>query len=241
MALLAPVSASAARPARAGSRGRAARGGPVRGPGKTAMEWAQDNRHREVEMVLAEACGLPAETALEDPAHSEARSFAQAAETPEFRAILQHVAEVCGRSPTPWRKRRGVYSCSLRGLDEQQHTQLQAEVAASGFLLVSTHDAAESLLFPTSDKYAVVVAHGTNGANYGLSTRAIIAWLRNFEAENPFELSGCGFDFLSGRLLGPINHAQRWAERLFDFCPDCGSPDEILAGFEQGMFELWWD
>jgi hypothetical protein len=100
-------------------------------------------------------------------------------------------------------------------------------------------NSAKLMVFPTDDKYAVLVARGTNGANYGLTTRAVIAWLRNLEKENPFHLTGCGFDFVEGRFRRPVVNAEAWADRMFKFCPDCGT--EISHELRQGTFFLWWD
>ena len=63
---------------------------------------------------------------------------------------------------------------------------------AEGFLLVFTSAIPEEgrmplILLPTADKYAALLAAGTNGINYGHDTEAVIAWLKAMDDENPFQ------------------------------------------------------
>ena len=147
----------------------------------------------------------------------------------------------------PWEKRKGVFRCYLRDPAPAQLETLQAEVRAAGFQLVlydsipGHGNAAKLMVFPTAEKFAVLVARGTNGVNYGLTTRALIAWLRDLEKENPFELTGCGFDFLEGRFRAPVRHAEHWAKRMVELCPDCESPEQVMEELREQRFFFWWD
>jgi ankyrin repeat protein len=213
-------------------------------PNKTALLLAQDNRKTSVIPLLADAMGLSPEHVAEDPAYAAARRLRNAADTPEFQAVLRRLAEVCGKRPIPWKKRKGVHCCYLRRATPEQVESLQAEVRAAGFQLVlydtvpGFGNSAKLMVFPTAEKYAVLVARGTNGTNYGFTTRAVIAWLRNLEQENPFDLTACGFDFVEGRFRGPVVNAEAWADRMFEFCPDAGC---LLQELRQGLFGFWWD
>src|SRR5262245_55158904 len=51
-------------------------------------------------------------------------------------------------------------------------------------------------LAPTSDKFDVVRRTRTDAANYGHDNAAVIAWLRELDREEPFELTGAGLDFV---------------------------------------------
>jgi len=124
---------------------------------------------------------------------------------------------------------------------------LQSEVRAAGFQLV-LYDAvpgpaktAKLMVFPTTEKFAVVVARGTSGVNYGLTTRALIAWLRKLDKENPFDLTGCGFDFLEGRFPAPVVNAEHWAKLMVELCPDCESPAKVMGELRRQRFFFWWD
>jgi hypothetical protein len=112
------------------------------------------------------------------------------------------------------------------------------------------------ILMPTPDKYAALLAAGTNGINYGHDTEAVIAWLKAMDDENPFQVGGCGHDFLHGRFTGPIKDAEGLAARMIEFCPDIASQahaslrqmtrdaqiraiaDEMKTA---GWFAFWWD
>jgi hypothetical protein len=208
---------------------------------------AQDNRQKEVIPLLGRALGLAEVEFAEDPAFAAARGIQDAAKTPGFQTILDRLGDVCGRHPTPWQKRKGVFQCYLPATRGHRLENLQVEVRGAGFQLVlydtepGFRNSAKLMVFPVADKYAVLVARGTNGANYGLSTRAVISWLRNMEKENPFDLTACGFDFLEGRFPQAVRNPEIWAERMLEFCPDCENRESILHEFRQQQFWLWWD
>jgi hypothetical protein len=102
-------------------------------------------------------------------------------------------------------------------------------------------------VLPTADPYQVMTIIGTDGANYGKDTGALITWLRALEPEQPFELTGIGFDFLSGRFTTPIKDPAGLAARMYDFCPDIvdqgvGSVDALATELRRtGSLYFWWD
>ena len=123
---------------------------------------------------------------------------------------------------------------------------------ARGFLLVASKAQAAGeampLLLPTPDFYAALRAVGTNGANRRLDTDDIIIWFKALEKDHPFQLTGCGFDFLSCRFLAPLGDAAHFlAARLLKFCPDLrghhADPVPVLAAQlkKSGSFFFWWD
>jgi hypothetical protein len=131
--------------------------------------------------------------------------------------------------------------------------RLRQEVRMAGFQLIEAEAnqsarAGKLLLFPGSDKYAVLAARGTDGANYGHSTRDVIAWLQEMEKDNPFELTACGHDFLAGTFVRPVANASALAARMCAFCPDLldgdltDDPAQVaeLLEREQSFF-FWWD
>jgi ankyrin repeat protein len=218
----------------------------ARRPGKTALEFAQENRKKNVIPILAAAIGLTPDAA-DDPAYVAVRLFRETAETPAFQDILERLTRACGKPPIPWEKRKGVFRCYLPRPLPGQVEALQAEVRAADFQLIvydsmpGAGGAAKLMVFPTSDKYAVVVARGTNGINHGLTTRMILAWLRILDRENPFDMIGCGFDFLEGQFRGPVVNADLWAQQMLEFCPDSESIANILSGLQRMNFFFWWD
>jgi ankyrin repeat protein len=204
------------------------------------------------------------------------------AKSPSFRAATERLGRIFNRRPAPWRRRKGVmyyHDVSVAkqlgrhfgepeviggaALDQASRllTRLQDELLAEGFLLVFTSAIPEAgrmplILMPTADKYAALLAAGTNGINYGHDTEAVIAWLKAMDDENPFQVGGCGHDFLHGRFTGPIKDAEGLAARMIEFCPDIASQghaslrqmtrdaqiraiaDEMTTA---GWFAFWWD
>lgn len=102
-------------------------------------------------------------------------------------------------------------------------------------------------ILPTADPYQVMTIIGTNAANYDKDTAAIITWLRALEAEQPFELTGIGFDFLAGRFTSPVKDPSGLAARMYDFCPDIvdqgvGSVDALASELRSTRsLYFWWD
>jgi hypothetical protein len=178
-----------------------------------------------------------------DPAYALVKEFAKAAQQPVFLAALRHVGGLLGRDATPWKKRKGVYR--FDAVNPTTLAEAQTNARAAGFCLIGNETwkaNPTALLFPTGDKYAVIAALGTS-TNGGPDTHDLILWFRNMERENPFELTECGFDHLSGVFPNPVVNALPLAERMMRLCPEFQGPVEALAAeLEQGReFGFWWD
>jgi hypothetical protein len=230
----------------------------------TALELARGNgRKAVVELLLQAGAGgtEPAQFAFE-----VLKGFPQAAVQPAFREMLDLVTTVCGRAPRPWKRRPGVFNATIKRFDALEAlcvTQpspvsaksrdslvdwLQTKVRETGFCLVHSDlfgpaTAAKLRLWPTAEKYAVLAGSGTNGINYGYSTRDIITWLLDLDRENPFVLTECWFDYLGGKFLQPVKNTAHWADKMLEFCPDLGmSPQSLAKELEANQrFGFWWD
>lgn len=130
--------------------------------------------------------------------------------------------------------------------------RLQREVFARGALLMvdalwNVGEPIKAQLYPTTNPFAVLAACGTNGINYGHSTRKVIAWLRRLEETHPFLLTSCGYDHLAGDFLQPVRDARRLARRMYAFCPDIVEQGTqtvraLARTLAQGQsFYFWWD
>jgi cytohesin len=243
--------------------------------GETALEIARRTQQRKLVKLLEEASG----------ARPATRTFKTASEEPAFQQALRRLADLCGREPTPYKRRKGVHCLFLNprnvrtlaerlGMDapfpagnereqrqvEQLLERLRAEMRAAGYCLIQgdaglSADVIMLLLFPTNDQYAVVAARGTNanrmttvnGVPTFIGPSEIISWLKELEKTHPFELTGCGFDFLAGKFLQPVADAPDLAERMFAFCPDIvdqgtGTVEGLARELEQRRdFFFWWD
>jgi cytohesin len=217
-----------------------------------------------------------------DALHDHMKELQKLAKAPAFQAAAERLGRIFNRKPGPWRRRKGVmyfHDVSLAkhlarhfgeseaiggaALDQTSRllTRLQDEMRTEGFVLVFTSAIPEEgrmplILLPTADKYAALLAVGTNGINYGHDTEAVIAWLKAMEAENPFHVGGCGHDFLHARFTAPIKDAEALAARMIEFCPDIA--DQAHASIrlipreaqiraiaddmkKTGWFGFWWD
>lgn len=198
----------------------------------------------------------------EKPAYSAAQeiaNFAANAKEPAYLEVCQKLEKRCGgrRSWQPLPDHgvasEGVLTFTLRDCEKLKDLQaLMHEVQAAGAHLVLSQpwapgDDASLVLFPTPDKFAVIAATGTEGANYQVQTSDVIDWLRELEKDNPFILCFCGHDLVGGEFLGPVKGAKKLAERIVEFCPsslDEGfeSPGELAVFLKNSKsFLLRWD
>lgn len=108
-------------------------------------------------------------------------------------------------------------------------------------------------LAPTVDPFDVVRRVRTDAANYGHGNADVIAWLRDLDREEPFEVTGAGMDFVEGFFRAPVSDRKRLAVRIYAFCPDFvdqglgltehGEPHELIERYfaTNRYFFFWWD
>ena len=103
------------------------------------------------------------------------------------------------------------------------------------------------ILLPTTDKFAVLRAAGTNGVNYDILNRQIIRWLRRLDRTHPFVLTEAGIDTAAGRFVRPVEDPDRLAKQMYRFCPDIvdqgtGTVPALARELERTQtLYLWWD
>lgn len=102
-------------------------------------------------------------------------------------------------------------------------------------------------LFPRRDPYGILRLMGTNGANYGIGSDSIVAWLAALERDQPFVLTGIDFDWIEGRFTTEIHDPAALARRFSAFCPDIveqgtGTVEALAQELEQSQrLYCWWD
>jgi hypothetical protein len=102
-------------------------------------------------------------------------------------------------------------------------------------------------LYPSRDRYVILRLVGTNGANYGIGPDSIVAWLEALERQQPFVLTGIGFDWVGGRFTTPLEDPAGLARRFNAFCPDIvsqgtGSVEALAQELRRsGELYCWWD
>ena len=102
-------------------------------------------------------------------------------------------------------------------------------------------------LYPSRDRYAILRLVGTNGANYDVGPDSIVAWLTALEREQPFVLTGIGFDWVAGKFTTPLADPDGLAQRFNAFCPDIvtqgtGTVAALARELKRsGELYCWWD
>lgn len=102
-------------------------------------------------------------------------------------------------------------------------------------------------LFPRRDPYEILRLMGTNGWNYNIGSDSIVAWPRDLERDQPFVLTGMGFDWLEGRFQTEIRDGDALARRFYAFCPDIvDQGTETVAALATELRQskrlyCWWD
>lgn len=101
-------------------------------------------------------------------------------------------------------------------------------------------------LLPTTDKYAVMAALDTNGDNFSIGTAGVIAWMKELEQDQPYVLTGIGFDYMEGFFTAPVKDPNALARRMYQFCPDIvdqgvGTVNKLARELRNGSLYFWWD
>ena len=244
--------------------------------GRGILDHAKSNR--KAHAFLKTRLGLAPDAI--DRIRAELKELPRLAKQPAFEAAAARIGEALNRKPAPWKRRKGItffYNVSIgKHLGTYFNepgaagdpdalflllARLQDEVLRDGFTLAYVDSIPQDgrvplILLPTSNKYAAVLACGTNGINKGHDTEAVISWLMEMEKENPFVLAGCGLDFLDGRFNAPVRNPEALAERMIAFCPDMvdqaqfsihilSRPEQVKALAAEltrtGWFGFWWD
>jgi len=102
-------------------------------------------------------------------------------------------------------------------------------------------------LYPSAERNTILRLVGTNGANYDIGPDSIVAWLETLEHDQPFILTGIGFDWLEGRFTTPLADPEGLARRFNAFCPDIvtqgtGTVESLAQELRRSAhLYCWWD
>jgi hypothetical protein len=236
--------------------------------GQTALDVATEHlrdpdyeeQHQAYREIVSLLDGAPAENARPlDSLRDEVASFAANARRPEYAKLRDSLVATCGKE-RPWKPApdhgipaTNVVAFTLNKVKQQKRIEdLQALARDAGCQLVlgeqwTPGDDAKLVLFPTADKLAVVVAVGTEGANYDVKcVPHLVDWLTALDSENPFCLFLCTHEAIGGTFVGPVKGAAKLAARMARLCPsvldDFGDEQTLaLALKKRKSFLLWWD
>jgi hypothetical protein len=186
--------------------------------------------------------------------------FTAAAKDPRFQAAVQEASALLGAPPQPLRSegegdqvKGGVSFDVPQQKLEAVLFRAHANFLAKGFYLFRCDQnfgiggkPDKAALLPTTDKYAIMAAMETNGDNYEIGTAGVIAWMKELEVEQPYVLTGIGFDYMEGNFTAPVKDPPGLARRMYQFCPDIVEQGVATVGalaneLENGKLYFWWD
>jgi Domain of unknown function (DUF4253)/Ankyrin repeats (3 copies)/Ankyrin repeat len=229
---------------------------------KCALNYAIRDKYRRIGQMLRAAGGMTGEELNVQNVYSptsdgKARTprdvaqpdFTEAAQSPEFRRIAEEMSALCQDSGRPLMDdyagglRFNVTGNQLREIIEEW----QDRYSRQGVYLFQCEAQNGLGLLPTSKQYDVVAVMQTSAPNYDLGTGDIIDWLRQLEKDQPFVLTGIGYDFVQGKFTSVIKNSKKLAKRIYEFCPDtvdqgAGTVANLALELKRtnGLF-LWWD
>jgi hypothetical protein len=195
---------------------------------------------------------------------AEVPDLTAAAGTAEFQAAVKRATALTGVRPKPFERENddgtakatgGVVFNVPHAAVEKNLDAWRKELLAQGAYLFRMDNSFgiggsgaedEVGLLPTTDKYVVLAAVQTDGANYDLMTGDIIEWLQGMEKTQPWELTEAGMDYVAGRFTQPVGDRTKLARQMYDFCPDIvdqgtESVEKLAAELKKGELFLWWD
>jgi hypothetical protein len=173
-------------------------------------------------------------------------SFSEAAKRPEYVRAIAELEKLCGKRRRPISEANGGFALYL---DSAKARSFKLEKVHTDFIkrgcYVFDMDPGREKncigILPTIDKYEVILALGTSGANWGLEPQDIVRWLRRLEKEQPFILTGISAEHVSGRFTTKVKRPEELAWRMIEFSPDLESPVPIERELRKsGEFWLWW-
>ncbi|PWU15918.1 MAG: hypothetical protein C5B50_14510 [Verrucomicrobia bacterium] len=188
----------------------------------------------------------------------EVPDFSEAAKAASFQEAIKEVAQLCNYNPRPLSNEEGdslagcvFFRVSTERCEDIIRKHHESLLTRGCYLFRKkrgyTSGKDELALLPTRDWRLVLQANQTNGANCGLYTEDIIAWLEKLEKEQPFLLTGAGFDWCEGRFTTPIKNAPKLAKAMYKFCPDIvdqgiGDVGSLATELKKKQrFFFWWD
>jgi len=78
----------------------------------------------------------------------------------------------------------------------------------------------EVIVLKTADHFSIVKIKKTDGANYGISNKTILARLRGWEKQCTFEIVGASLDWIAIVFHSLPKNLCRFAEEVYRLCPD---------------------
>jgi Domain of unknown function (DUF4253) len=178
-------------------------------------------------------------------AKSSKVDFSKTSKSPDYLKAVADLEKLTGASSRAMKDVKGGFEFRL---GPAKAKSFKLEKVQGNFLkrgcFVFNNDATNSkriAILPTTEKYDVLQAMGTNGVNWNLDSKKIIAWLRKLEKQQPLVITGVSGEHVSARFTTKVKNVEDMALRILEFSPDLDNFGELMTQLPKtGKFELWW-
>jgi len=142
---------------------------------------------------------------------------------PFFRTVVMHSENLKGDKEYESRKLTGFSVHAKRSNDVID--ALRASLRAQGYLIFKTRKGYGRLpdtltVVKGNNSYDILKIQSTEGLNYHLDTKAIIAWLKEQQHVGTFVVIGAGPDWVEARFVKPPQDMLSFAKKVNAFAPD---------------------
>ena len=143
---------------------------------------------------------------------------------PFFVTVVLHTENLKGDTGFESKKLAGFSVHTKQGDDLID--RYRAAFRMQGYLIFKSHRGGYEHLpdvisvIKGNNSYDILKIQSTEGQNYHLDTKAIIAWLRDRQKEGSFVVVGGGTDWLETRFIKPPQNMLAFAKKVNAFAPD---------------------
>src|SRR5262245_20016199 len=165
--------------------------------------------------------------------------------TPEYLTAVADLEKLAGASRRAMKDVKGGFEFRLTPAKAKSFKleKVQNDFVKRG-CFVFNNDATEKnriAVLPMTEKYDVLLAMGTNGVNWNLDSKKIIAWLRKLEKQQPLVITGASNEHVSARFTTKVKNVEDMAIRILEFSPDLDNYEQLMEQLPRtGEFDLWW-
>lgn len=176
-------------------------------------------------------------------------------ESPEFQTAVTDLGERLGAKVNPWSDELpSVHELTggrlLNGkLTEGRLSKLQKTVQTEKVFVVRqlrSDDGSRLFAVAAGDAFEAIAAMRLNGANHGISTKELLAWLMSLAERYPFELVALDTDGLQIRFDAPVSDVSATTDELMMICPPEDFEERALKSLKKQLrnkrpkVTLWW-
>lgn len=109
------------------------------------------------------------------------------------------------------------------------------------------YESDEVSVLKATNQFEILMVEETDGINYGLENKDVIAKLREWNIKYPFQIIGAGFDWVEAIFVKKPSDMKAFSKELYEFCPDIvdqgvGSVKNLETEMNKSdVLYLWWD